>query len=138
MKILVTGGAGFIGSHIVEHFADDDVVVYDNLRSGFEENIKDFDAEFVNASIIDNDELKEAMEGVDYVFHLAALTSVPESMSKPKSAYTINNQGTLNVISAAKDSGVQKVIFTSSSAVYGDDPEVFNEKNNFSFNNNDN
>jgi len=124
MKILVTGGAGFIGSHIVEHFKDQEVIVFDNLRSGFEENIKDFDVEFINSSIIDNEELKDAMDGVDYVFHLAALTSVPESMSKPKVTYNINTQGTLNVLSAAKDSGVKKVVFSSSSAIYGDNPEV--------------
>ncbi len=124
MKIMVTGGAGFIGSHIVEHYKDENVIVFDNLRTGFEKNIKDFNAEFVRASVTDLDELKKWMQGVDYVFHLAALISVPESIQKPEEAKQINTQGTINVLNAAKECKVKKVIFFSSSAIYGDNPEL--------------
>ena len=86
MKILVTGGAGFIGSHIVELFQDqaEEIRVLDNLRSGFLHNIAPFKHTFIEGSIMDKAILRKAMEGVDYVFHLAAMISVPESMSAPE------------------------------------------------------
>ena len=78
-KILVTGGAGFIGSHIVEHFYQtDEVFVLDNLRSGFLKNIESFNVNFIEGSITDEELVKKVTEGVDYIFHLAALVSVPE------------------------------------------------------------
>src|SRR5438045_8721207 len=84
MKILVTGGSGFIGSHIVEHFQGKaEVRVLDNLRSGFKHNLAGFKHEFVAASILDREAVRRAMQGVDFVFHLAAMISVPESMQKP-------------------------------------------------------
>jgi len=84
MRILVTGGAGFIGSHVVEHFQGKaEIRVLDNLRSGYRSNLDGLDCEFIEASILDSEALKTAMIGVDYVFHLAALISVPESMEKP-------------------------------------------------------
>jgi len=80
-KILVTGGAGFIGSHIVEHFhKSDEVFALDNLRTGFKKNIEKFNCQFVEGSITDAQLVKEVTRGVDYIFHLAALISVPESM----------------------------------------------------------
>ena len=84
MRVLVTGGAGFIGSHIVEHFQGKaDVRILDNLRTGYRHNLDGFEAEFVEGSIMDRQILAKAMAGVDYVFHLAAMISVPESMEKP-------------------------------------------------------
>jgi len=119
---MVTGGAGFIGSHIVEYFKNEDVIVFDNLRTGFEKNINEFNVKFVKADITDYYILKKWMKGVDYVFHLAALISVQESMCKPIETERINTQGTLNVLEAAKENKVKKVIYSSSAAVYGDNP----------------
>ena len=125
MNILVTGGAGFIGSHIVEHFvAKGNVRVLDNLRSGFRENLSPFDVEFIEGSITDTEALAKAMKGIDYVFHLAAMISVPESMEKPVECVAINASGTLNVLRAAADAGVKKLCFSTSAAIYGDNPTV--------------
>ena len=125
MRVLVTGGAGFIGSHIVEHFQGKaDVRVLDNLRSGFVKNIEAFDVEFIEGSITDRDMVAQAVKGVDYVFHLGAMISVPESMEKPSECVEINAQGILNVLEAAKDAGVKKLCHSSSAAIYGDNPTV--------------
>ena len=108
MRILVTGGAGFIGSHIVEHFHHQaEVRVLDNLRSGYQKNIDKFNVYFINGSVMDPGILKQAMHGVDYVFHLAAMISVPESMHKPVECVNINTIGTLNVLEAAAHAGVK-------------------------------
>ena len=83
MKILVTGGAGFIGSHLVEHYQHRaEVVVLDNYRTGRVENLNGLNCQIVEGSILDRELLDSIMEGVDYVFHLAALVSVPESMER--------------------------------------------------------
>ena len=82
MRILITGGSGFIGSHLVEHFQGKaEVRVLDNLRSGYRKNLDGFEVDFRLGDICDRKAVDEAMEGVDYVFHLAAMISVPESMS---------------------------------------------------------
>ena len=118
MRVLVTGGAGFIGSHIVEHFQGKaEVRVLDNLRSGYRENIASFDVEFIEGSVTDRACVKQAVQDVDYVFHLAAMISVPESMDKPI-------EGTLNVLQEAASAGVKKLCFSSSAANYGDNPTV--------------
>ena len=79
MRILVTGGAGFIGSHIVQHFQGKaEIRVLDNLRTGYKKNLDGLECDFIEGSILDKPLLAKAMEGVDYVFHLAALISVPE------------------------------------------------------------
>ena len=123
--ILVTGGAGFIGSHIVEHFQGKaDVRVLDNLRSGFMHNLEGFDVEFIEGSITDRDIVRSAVDGVDYVFHLAAMISVPESMEKPTECVEINTQGTLIVLEEASKAGVKKLVLSSSAAIYGDNPTV--------------
>jgi len=125
MKVLITGGAGFIGSHIVEHFQGKaTVVVLDNLRTGFKKNINGFECRFIEGSVTDTVAVKEAVKGVDYLFHLAAMISVPESMQKPKECVEINTQGTLTVLEEAARAGVKKLCFSSSAAVYGDSPKL--------------
>lgn len=123
MKILVTGGSGFIGSHIVEHFQGRaEVRVLDNLRSGFRHNLTGLEHRFIEASILDREAVREAMVGVDYVFHLAAMISVPESMAKPIECNEINTTGTLVVLEEAARAGVKKLVLSSSAAIYGDNP----------------
>jgi len=125
MRVLVTGGAGFIGSHIVQHFEGKaDIRVLDNLRTGYLENIQGIDLEFIEGSITDRALVKRAVQGVDYIFHLAAMISVPESMDKPLECVEINTQGTLKVLQEAAEAGVQKLCFSSSAANYGDNPTV--------------
>jgi UDP-glucose 4-epimerase len=123
MRILVTGGAGFIGSHIVEHFQGRaEVRVLDNLRSGFRHNLDGFRCEFIEGSILDRTVVRQAVRGVDYVFHLAALISVPESMDQPLECNEINTAGTLIVLEEAARAGVKKLVLSSSAAIYGDNP----------------
>lgn len=130
MRILVTGGAGFIGSHIVEHFQGKaDIRVLDNLRTGYRKNLNGFEVQFIEGSILDRKIVKEAMDGVDYVFHLAAMISVPESMLKPIECVEINTEGTLIILEEAAAAGVKKLCFSSSAAVYGDNPEIPKREN---------
>ncbi|MBK8944461.1 MAG: NAD-dependent epimerase/dehydratase family protein [Ignavibacteriae bacterium] len=127
MKIVVTGGAGFIGSHIVEYWSNNgaEVHVLDNLRSGFEKNIANFkNVVFQKGSITDKNFVSKVLENTDYVFHLAALISVPESLEKPDECLDINVKGLLNVLDAAKLHGIKKVVHSSSAAIYGDDPRL--------------
>lgn len=125
MRVLITGGAGFIGSHLVEHFQGKaEVRVLDNLRSGYRKNIENFDVDFQLGDICDRSAVDKAMEGVDYVFHLAAMISVPESMSKIAECIQINNLGMLNVLESAAEHGVKKLCFSTSAAIYGDNPVV--------------
>ncbi len=125
MKILVTGGCGFIGSHIVEHFEGKaDVTVLDNLRSGFRHNLNGFNGDIVEGSIMDRDLLRDTIKDVDYVFHLAAMISVPESMTNPVECTEINTIGTLNVLEAAAAENVKKLCLSSSAAIYGNNPVV--------------
>jgi len=123
MRVLVTGGAGFIGSHIVEHYQDlAEVVVLDNFRTGHRANLDGLRCRLVEGSILDRGLLDEIMPGTDYVFHLAALVSVPESMSRPLETVKMNVDGLLNVLEAASACGVKKLCFASSAAVYGENP----------------
>jgi UDP-glucose 4-epimerase len=126
MKILVTGGSGFIGSHIVEHYQNRaaEIRVLDNLRTGYRHNLDGFNCVFIEGSVTDREMVKKAVEGVDLVFHLAALVSVPESMAKPGECVDINVHGLLNVLEEASAAGVRKLVFASSAAVYGDNPVV--------------
>jgi UDP-glucose 4-epimerase len=123
MRLLVTGGAGFIGSHLVEHFQGGaEVRVLDNLRSGFRHNLRGFDCEFIEGSILERERVREAVAGTDYVFHLAAMISVPESMEKPIECVETNTLGTLVVLEEAARAKVKKLVFSSSAAIYGDNP----------------
>jgi len=130
MKYLVTGGAGFIGSHIVERLLKDnhDVIVLDNFYSGKEENVtftkqfikRDTQYELIRGDIRNIEDCLKATSGVDVIFHEAALRSVPASMKAPHSYNDVNIDGTLNVLEAAKENNVKRVVFASSSSVYGD------------------
>jgi UDP-glucose 4-epimerase len=126
MKILITGGSGFIGSHIVELYQDkaEEIRVLDNLRTGYRHNLDGLRHTFIEGSITDRELVKKAVEGVDYIFHLAALVSVPESMAKPGECVDINVHGLLNVLEEASAAGVKKLVFASSAAIYGDNPTV--------------
>lgn len=124
MRYLVTGGAGFIGSSTVDELVrrGHDVVVLDDLSSGKAENLAKVGAqiEVVQHSITDLDRLRVACRGVDFVIHLAARTSVPQSMADPRDTNRVNVDGTLNVLVAARDAKVKRVVFAGSTAVYGD------------------
>lgn len=126
MKILITGGSGFIGSHIVEHYQDkaEEIRVLDNLRTGYRHNLAGLRHTFIKGSVTDREVVRKAVEGVDCIFHLAALVSVPESMAKPGECVDINVHGLLNVLEEAAAAGVRKLVFASSAAVYGDNPTV--------------
>jgi UDP-glucose 4-epimerase len=129
-KVLVTGGAGFIGSNIAEELvrAAHEVVVIDNLSTSSLENLRDLrtmrNFTFVQGSITDLSLLKQVMEDVDCVFHQAAIPSVQRSVEDPLATNEANSTGTLNVLIAARDCGVDKVIYASSSSVYGDTPTL--------------
>ena len=128
-KILVTGGAGFIGSHIAEALVErgDEVRVLDDLSTGKTENLAGFRerTEFLEGDIRDLATCRRAVEGVETVFHEAALSSVPKSVADPILNDDVNIRGTLNVLLAARDAGVRSLVLASSSAVYGDDPAAF-------------
>jgi UDP-glucose 4-epimerase len=125
MRVLVTGGAGFIGSHVVEQFQGRaQVCVLDNLRTGVRKNLAGLDCEFIEGSITDESVVKQAVSGADFVFHLAAMVSVPESMTQPRECVELNVTGLLNVLRASADAGVRKFVLASSAAIYGDNPTV--------------
>jgi len=130
MNYIVTGGAGFIGSHIAGHLFDHghDVTVIDTLFSGKRENIRDFAGEprfhFVQGSITDYGLMREVCKGADGIFHQAAIPSVPRSISDPVATNEANVNGTLTLLLAARDCGVKKVVYASSSSVYGDTPTL--------------
>jgi nucleoside-diphosphate-sugar epimerase len=127
-KCLVTGGAGFIGSHLVEHLvhASVQVQVLDNLSSGDLQNLELFrkHIHFQQGDVRDLATLQEMMSGVEVVFHQAAVVSVPQSIEDPVETAMVNDLGTLNVLEAARRSGVRRVVFASSCAVYGDLPQL--------------
>jgi len=128
MKYLITGGAGFIGSHLADALAGHhDLILLDNLFSGKEENIRHLagaGASFVRGSVTDSALLGRVMEGVDGVFHQAAVVSVPRSLRDPVGTNEANVTGTLRVLVAARDAGVKAVVYASSSSVYGDSPAL--------------
>ena len=131
-KFLVTGGAGFIGSNIVEYllrYNAGHVRVLDNLSNGYYENIAAFtdlpNFEFVKGDIRDMDTCKQAVEGMDYVTHQAALGSVPRSVADPVLTNDVNITGFLNMLVAVKDAGrIKRMVFAASSSTYGDSKEL--------------
>ena len=125
MRILITGGSGFIGSHLSTHFQGlAEIVILDNLRSGHRQNLKGLQHTFIEGCITDRAAVDKAMAGVHFVFHLAAMISVPESMTQPSECTRINVLGLLNVLESAAAAGVKKVVLASSAAIYGDNPTV--------------
>ena len=130
MRALVTGGAGFIGSHLVEELVrrGHQVVVLDDLSTDRVENIEKFlkgaNAELVRGSVTDFSLVAGLVKDVTCIFHLAALASVPWSIENPRACHEININGTLNILLAAIEKGVRKVVYSSSSAVYGDAPTL--------------
>lgn len=130
MRYVVTGGAGFIGSHIAEALVSrgDEVVILDNLFSGKIQNIHPLldkgKVTFFNGSITDQVILQKVCTGVDGIFHQAAITSVPRSVKDPLASNEVNITGTLNVLVAAQKSGIEKIVYASSSSVYGDTPTL--------------
>src|SRR2546421_7784789 len=126
-RVLVTGGAGFIGSHLVERLgARNEVTVLDDLSTGSLRNLAAVPGQLhvKRASILDKDVVAAAMAGQDVVYHLAARTSVPESIAKPEAYWRTHVEGTVGVLKAAADAGVGRVVFVSSAAVYGNSPEM--------------
>ena len=123
MKILVTGGAGFIGKYLVEKFLKEhEVRIYDNLSSS-EQNITSLigqGADFVKGDILDYKTLEKSSKGYDVIIHLAAKSDVVKSVSNPKETLDVNVNGTTNVLKACVENKIPKIIFASSSAVYGD------------------
>jgi nucleoside-diphosphate-sugar epimerase len=128
MRYLVTGGAGFIGSNTVQELVrcGQQVVVLDDLSTGKESNLAGVrdSIEFIHGSITDLEKVREACLGVDYILHLAARTSVPRSMKEPVETNNVNVDGTLNVLLAARDANVRRVVFSASSSVYGETPTL--------------
>ncbi|HTX60923.1 MAG TPA: SDR family oxidoreductase [Methanobacterium sp.] len=126
-KIIVTGGLGFIGSNLVKELIEEnEVIIIDDLSSGKLENAEHHNKDnlkLIKGSITDLD-LKKIFRDSDYVFHEAALISVPESVKKPLTYNEVNVNGTLKVLIAARDSDVKKVVFASSAAVYGDSRQL--------------
>ncbi len=131
-KMAVTGGAGFIGANLAEHLVSRGyhVAVVDNFSTGREENLAGWADQYpeyvriLRADINQTDKLREALDGVRYVFHQAAIPSVPRSIDAPKDTNLSNICGTLSLLQAAKEAGVERVVAASSSSVYGDDPEL--------------
>ncbi len=130
---LVTGGAGFIGSHLVAELLqrNDQVRVLDNFATGkrsnvdlFGEAVRSGALEVYEADVRDAEAVRRAMKGVDYVLHLAAIVSVPLSMTDPQLTHAVNVDGTLNVLNAARHFDVKRVVLSSSCAVYGDNDDL--------------
>jgi UDP-glucose 4-epimerase len=125
---VVTGGAGFIGSHIAEELVrrQQQVRIIDNFSTGKRENMEPFakDVELIEADISSSRDLVKMFTGADYVIHQAAIPSVPKSMLDPVTSHNSNVNGTLNVLVAARDARVKRVVYASSSSLYGDSPTL--------------
>ena len=130
MHYVVTGGAGFIGSHLVEHLVTavggHRVTVLDNFSTGRRENLEPWleRIRIVEGSVTDPDACREAIAGADFVLHQAALPSVPRSLRDPLASHEANATGTLNVLIAARDAQVQRVVYAASSSAYGNTAEL--------------
>lgn len=130
-KVVVTGGCGFIGSHLAQKLVDlgAQVTIIDDLSTGSLENIKPFKdkVRFVQESIVNQDACHRAISGSEIVFHLAAFISVPGSVKDPITCHNVNINGTFNVLEAAKHYGIKRLVFSSTSAVYGPREDVCKE-----------
>jgi UDP-glucose 4-epimerase len=128
MIVLITGGAGFIGSNLARYFKEQDpdgtVRIIDDLSTGRMENLNNLDVEFTRGSILDYELLLSVTRGADSIVHLAAIGSVPRSVKAPRPTHDANATGTLNVLEAARESGVDHVVVASSSSVYGSNPAL--------------
>jgi nucleoside-diphosphate-sugar epimerase len=132
-KYLVTGGAGFIGSNLVESLvgSGDKVVVYDDFSTGSKKNVQDYkqsEVRVVEGDIRDDKTLRKAMKGCDFVLHLASLSSVEDSVNDPEPTLEVAFRGALNVLNAARDLRVKRLVFASSCAVYGESPVLPKEE----------
>ena len=127
-RILITGGAGFIGSNLVEYFnthsPSTEVAVIDDLSTGFLENLSAMDCNFYQHSILDYNKLKKAAYGADSIIHLGAIGSVPRSVANPRPSHDANATGTFNVLEVARETGISHVVVASSSSVYGSNPAL--------------
>jgi UDP-glucose 4-epimerase len=125
-RVLVTGGAGFIGSNLVRGLLEqgDDVRVLDNFSTGNRANLAGLEVEIVEGELRSYERVHNAVRGVEVVYHLGALGSVPRSVQDPLTSSAVNVEGTLNVLLAARDEGVRRVVFSSSSSVYGNSGEL--------------
>ena len=126
VNALVTGGAGFIGSNLAEALVErgDNVRVLDNFSTGNRANLEGLDVEVVEGELRSYERVDAAMRGVEVVYHLGALGSVPRSVQDPLTSSAVNVEGTLNVLLAARDEGVRRVVFSSSTSVYGTSREL--------------
>ena len=126
MKVLVTGGGGFVGSNLVRALLErgDDVRVLDNFSTGRRENLAGLDVDVVEGELRSYERVHNAVRGVDVVYHLGALGSVPRSVQDPLTSSAVNVEGTLNVLLAARDESVRRVVFSSSSSIYGSGGEL--------------
>lgn len=128
MRVLITGGAGFIGSnlsrYLLENVEEVQVRVIDDLSTGRLSNLDGLDVEFIEGSILDYPTFLAAAEGVDSIVHLGAIPSVPRSVAAPRPSHEANATGTLNVLEAAREAGVDHVVVASSSSVYGSNPAL--------------
>jgi UDP-glucose 4-epimerase len=124
LKVLVTGGAGFIGSNLALALLarGHEVRLLDNFSTGHRSNLEPLDAELVEGDLRSYERVAAAVSGIEVVFHQGALPSVPRSIQDPLTSTAVNVEGTLNVLLAARDAGVRRVVFASSSSVYGDAP----------------
>jgi nucleoside-diphosphate-sugar epimerase len=126
LVVLVTGGAGFIGSNLVRALVErgDTVRVLDNFSTGNRDNLEGLDVHVVEGELRSYERVHNAVRGTEVVFHLGALGSVPRSVQDPLTSSAVNVEGTLNVLLAARDEGVRRVVFSSSTSVYGSTREM--------------
>jgi UDP-glucose 4-epimerase len=131
MNTLITGGAGFIGSHLAAALVQQghNVRVLDNLSTGRMENLAGLSLDFVQGDLADFDTVLRAVSGCDLVFHQAAMVSVPRSLSDPMQNHENNVTGTFHIFEASRRSGVKRVVYASSAAVYGDEPSLPKQEN---------
>lgn len=127
MQVLITGGAGFIGSNLARYMLakeDISIRVLDDLSTGSLRNLEGVDVNFAEGTILDYDAVRSFADGVDSIVHLGAIPSVPRSIANPRASHEANTTGTLNVLEAAREVGVEHVVVASSSSVYGSNPKL--------------